>query len=78
MNEKLRRHAVQARMHAGGQGRMIRRMPAEKGQLMLAQPHGAKYGKTGTRREVLRHQKVGAQGIYDALGRMNSKNRVLP
>jgi hypothetical protein len=76
LNEKLRRHAVQAKMAAGGQGQsMLRRMPAEKREAMLSQPHRAKRTKGGTRRDVLRQQKVGSQGIYDALGRMNRKTR---
>lgn len=79
MNEKMRRHAVQARMGAGGQGlRVIRRKPAEAGQQMLDQPHSTKYGKPDTRRGTLRQQKVGAQGMYDALGREGRKNKVLP
>jgi len=79
MNQKMRRHAVQARMGAGGQGQsVLRRMPAERREAMLSGPHSTKYGKPGTRHEVLRQQKVGAQGIYDTLGRQGRAKKVLP
>ena len=45
---------------------------------MLSGPHSTKYGKPGTRHEVLRQQKVGAQGIYDTLGRQGRAKKVLP
>ena len=79
MNQKLRRHAVQARMGAGGQGSSVaRRMSPERRKEFLGQPHSSKYTKSGTRLEVLRQQKVGAQGIYDTLGREGRKKKVLP
>src|SRR4051812_4687479 len=79
MDEKLRRHAVQHRMTAGGQGhRIMRRMAPEAREKMLNQPYQGKYTTTGPRREVLSQMKVGAHGIYDAIGREGRKNKVLP
>ena len=80
MNEKLRRHALQARMTAGGQGQsIIRRLPSEAGRKeMLSQPYQGKRLKADTRHGALRQMKQGAQGIYDTLGRQGRKKRVLP
>lgn len=79
MNEKLRRHAIQHRQAAGGQGHSImRRQTPEARERFANQPHKGKYTTEGTRLEVLRQNKVGAQGIYDTLGRMGRKNKVLP
>jgi len=79
MNEKLRRHALQHRMAAGGQGHSLaRRMTPEKREAFLGQQTKGKYTTPGTRLEVLRQNKSGAQGIYDRLGRQNRKKKVLP
>jgi len=79
MNQKLRRHAVQARMGAGGQGHSImRRQTPEAREAFANQPHKGKYTTEGTRLEVLRQQKIGAQGIYDTLGRQGRAKKVLP
>ena len=79
MNEKLRRHALQARMTSGGQGHSImRRQTPEAREKFGNMPYKHKQTREGTRLKVLREMKVGAHGIYDALGRQGRKNKVLP
>ena len=79
MDQKMRRHAVEHRISAGDQGLyVLGKLPKKTRDALSSQSYKAKYVPRGTRRDVLRQQKVGAQGIYDTLGRQGRKNKVLP
>lgn len=70
MNSKLRRHSNAARLIAGGTG----------GGLSAGLRNGKTFADPEMARRLKRakENKRGAQGMYDAIGRMNRQTRTLP